>query len=85
MADTKKEKEQAEKVVKKRKRRSVEEIIADLEKKLEKAKMQQAKTSMQYLAKVGMKTAELLGEPLPTDDEETDRIISILEGIITKN
>lgn len=84
MADTKKEKEQVEKVVKRRKRRSVEEIIVDLESKLERAKMQRAKTNMQHLAKVGMKTAELLNESFPTNEEEADRIINILEGVISK-
>ncbi len=80
----KKEKEQEGKVIKRRNRRTVDEIIVDLEKKLERAKMQKAKTGMQHLAKVGMKAAELIGEPIPTSEEEANRVINVMEGIITR-
>jgi hypothetical protein len=75
--------DQSEKVIKKRNRRSVDEIIIDLEKKLERAKMQKAKANTQHLAKIGMRAIEIIGESLPTSEEEAEKIINVLEGIVS--
>lgn len=69
------------KPVKKRIRRPVEEIILELEEKLEKARLKKAKKNMEYLAKIGIKLAVLMKEDIPSSQEDTDKIIKKMEDM----